>query len=131
MSDSPSSSGRGSEALDASLREIDPDLNIFALANGLDLHRNLAGTPDRVLGWYREGMERFLRLEPEVDGTESFALWAEAVRTREGTSRSARREVRRGVPTTSLRQELRAMLAQGIESANALGLPDLDAEGSS
>ena len=40
------------------LQSLDADLNIYALANGMELIRNRGETPDRVLTWYSDGAER-------------------------------------------------------------------------
>ena len=126
MSDSPTKGPQAFETPEGLLRELDPVLNVFALANGLDLHKNVSGPHDRLLGWYREGMERFLRLEPEPDGTGRFVDWAEALHSRQRAARRGRRPVERALTADSLRRELRALLERGIEQANALGTSDLE-----
>ena len=60
----------------APMEAVDRKLNVFALANGMDLHRR---GDVRVLGWYRDGMERVVRIEPgEGEGTWAIRAAASA-----------------------------------------------------
>ena len=48
---------------------IDPGLNVFALANGMDLSK---GSDFRRLEWFAEGLERGILIEAE--GSDGFRL---------------------------------------------------------
>ncbi len=48
---------------------IDPKLNVFALANGMDLSK---GSGFRRLEWFTEGLERGILIE--ADGDDGFRL---------------------------------------------------------
>lgn len=117
------------QAREAPLLDIDPELNIFALANGLDLYRNHRGGVDRVLEWYRDGMERRICIvadgDPSDDGSPAYTVFAEATRKREGVRASGRRDLERAAPFDQIRGRLRALLADGIDRANELGERDL------
>jgi hypothetical protein len=115
----------GTPVPEALLEELDPFLNVFALANGLDLDKDPPDPPARLLGWYRDGMERFLRLEPEQGATGRLLVWAEAIQKRDGRTHRGRRPVQGPLAGESLHQDLRAVLERGIEQANALGPGDL------
>jgi hypothetical protein len=125
MSDSRAGGTGGAETPEALLRELDPVLNVFALANGLDLDKDPGDPPARLLGWYRDGMERFLRLEPETGGGGRFVLWAEARQRKDGVSRRGRKPVESALSGETLKRDLRLVLEKGIEHANRLGPSDL------
>mgnify|MGYP001544694001 CR=1 FL=1 len=67
------------------LDAVDPVLNVVALANGMDLHRDRFDPPDRVLAWFRNGLERLIHLRPAAGGTiteasaEDRKAWADAM----------------------------------------------------
>ena len=109
--------------MEAPLLDIDPELNIFALANGLDLLRNQSRLPDRTLEWYRDGMERRIRLTAEA--ADRFRVTVEASRRKNGEPLLATAELRAAVTAAELSDELRSLLAEGVEAANALTRDDL------
>lgn len=119
------------QALEAPLLEIDPELNVFALANGLDLLRNRRATPDRILEWYREGMDRRIHITAAAGegGAPRYTVSVEASRKRDGVTRSSRRDLEREVPFDQIRGRLRPLLAEGIEQANEIDEEDLSAAG--
>lgn len=99
----PDAGGRGFEAIDAKL-------NVFALANGMDLTRT---DGSRRLSWFNDGRERGLRIE--AVGSESYAVEAMAWHTK------APGDATSGTVTESVAQtELMATLEAAIEHANAL-----------
>lgn len=109
----------------AVLQEIDPDLNIFALANGLDLLREPEG---RVLEWYRDGMERRIHIAPSresPDGAVDLEIGAGARRESDRVKLYLRREYRDGVAPG----ELKGLLPEAIEASNALTRGDMDRDG--
>jgi hypothetical protein len=118
---------------EAPLVDIDPVLNVFALANGLDLFRNQRGRADRVLEWYRDGMERRICITAEEgsasDGGSRWAVYVEASRRSGGVTTSARRDLERGAAFDEIRDRLRALLADGVERANEIDEKDLSANG--
>ncbi|NNF39166.1 MAG: hypothetical protein HKO98_16440 [Gemmatimonadetes bacterium] len=99
------------------LDAVDPVLNVFALANGMDLHRDRFDPPDRVLAWFRNGLERLIHLRPATGGTITVDLaagpWGD---------RDAGRRVSLGDPVPAA--DLKARLPEAVEAANALTPPD-------
>lgn len=110
-------------ALEGPLLEIDSELNIFSLANGLDLLKNRSDAPDRVLEWYRDGMER--RIVIRVEGPERLSVSVGASTKRGGVRRAALVPLGDAVSPAELKERLRPTLAEGIEAANSLAEADL------
>lgn len=122
MSQEQGGPGAGREA---ALQAIDPELNVFALANGVDLLREPRG---RVLEWYREGMERRIHIEPSGDapaGGVDLAVGAGARRESDKVMLDLVRVFRTGAAPG----ELRSLLPEAIEAANALTREDVDRDG--
>ena len=96
------------------LLSLDPDLNIFALANSMDLLRDHDAPPDRVLTWFRDGFERRIHLRPAEAGGVDMEVAMEG--RRDG------QEARRREPfeTGLLREAVRPALVRAIEAANEL-----------
>ncbi len=94
---------------------LDSDLNIFALANGMDLHRNRGSTPDRVFEWFHDGLDRFIHVDPA--GPDALAISVSA----EGQVDGVRCRTRVVAEPSVSPDDLRAHLARTIEIANALG----------
>ena len=86
----------------------------------MDLHRDEDGDHNRVLEWYRDGMERRIVLRPTA-ATPDGGLDVEvaAVVTVDGDRHWTQRPLREGIAPG----ELRAVLPQALEAANALSRP--------
>jgi len=113
MTGDPGRSGRAGNG-DGPFGALDPKLNIFALANGMDLVKE---TSSRRLGWYREGLERGILVEARTDGT----LDVTAMCWKTHDMASARRAPQRtGVSAESLVAELSTLLESALEAANCL-----------
>jgi hypothetical protein len=125
MSDETAGSAAGDDPGGAVLREIDPDLNIFALANGLDLFRDPGGAPARVLEWYRDGMERRIHLTPSSVRAGALDVAVGALARREGVKIELRRPFQAAVAPS----RLRTVLPQAIEGGNALARDQVEREG--
>jgi hypothetical protein len=108
------------------LEEIDPDLNIFALANGLDLLRDPGDRPARVLEWYREQMERRLVLTPSAEAPDTAVDVELHVEARVD---GQRRLLSRGFLEATPPGELREALPRAVEACNALDKADVEREG--
>ena len=104
---------------------IDSKLNIFALANGLDLFKDEGAAASRTLEWYRDGMERRIRLVAGDDGT--IAVAVEAARKVDGVPHRALASFRDGLEAQVLHESLTGILEEGIERANALERDQLEA----
>lgn len=93
---------------------LDAKLNIYALANGMDL---LKEPTTRTLGWYREGLERGILVEASPDGTVSVtaACW----KTSDPSARrtSVREEA---LDPDDLANRLGSVLEAAQEAANGL-----------
>jgi hypothetical protein len=101
------------------LDHVDPVLNIFALANSMDLHRDHLEPPDRVLAWFADGLERRIHLTQGAGGTFRLALGAAKWgRTDSGPWTPF------GDPVTA--GDLKARLTEAVEAANALPTPEGD-----
>ena len=108
----------GKEAGGGRFDDIDSNLTVFALANGLDLSRN-AGS--RVLEWFSEGLERSIVIEVTATG----------FRVRAATWPSEAPAVRSEVTLHDdlSPEELRSALSGAIDAANALEAPGTDPDG--
>lgn len=93
---------------------LDPKLNIFALANGMDLTKEPSS---RLLGWYREGLERGILLESGPDGTITVTALCWKTNHLPAARRATHREA---VAPEALAAELSAVLESALESANTL-----------
>ena len=106
----------GAERPSASPMEIvDRRLNVFALANGMDFDRRGEA---RVLGWYRDGLERRVRVEPgEADGTWAIrAAAAPDARTPEG---EMVRTLESALDPADVLARFKELLAGAMDAANA------------
>ncbi|MBW3534766.1 MAG: hypothetical protein KY453_06035 [Gemmatimonadetes bacterium] len=121
MADGPMAPGDPSPGADP-LEPLDPDLTIFALANGMDLARERGGASCRALEWFREGLERVIRIE--FDGG-AASIWVGARRGRRSEPGEARRELRGRVPLPELKEGLRPIMNEALDAANALDETDL------
>lgn len=109
----------GVESGGDALAGVDVDLNIFALANGMDLYRDHTDPPDRVLEWFRDGLERRIHLRPSPAGT--LDMEVAALGKIDGERRVRRAPFRSSVATG----ELRGLLIDAIDAANALRRDEL------
>jgi hypothetical protein len=113
--DTPPRPAGGGEA--PALEAVDPVLNIFALANSMDLHRDHLDPPDRVLEWFRDGLERRIHLMPAEGGAITVQLAA-------GTwgERDTGHRVTLGDPVSAA--DLKRRLSEAVDAANALTPPE-------
>lgn len=89
---------------------IDPRLNVFALANGMDLTK---GPGFRRLEWFTEGMERGILIEP--DGAGGFRAEVQSWPTG-SRDVSGRASIGEGLSVV----ELNRLLPSAIDTANGL-----------
>lgn len=89
---------------------IDPKLNVFALANGMDLGR---GAQYRRLEWFTEGFERGILIEQDTQGAFRLEVLSWPTGSEEIRSRT---EVAAGLSPEALIQALEP----AIETANGL-----------
>jgi len=95
-------------------RDLDAKLNIFALANGMDLKRTESR---RRLEWHRDGLERGILFEEGPGGT----LDVSALAWNHGDASSLRKTtVRAGLDAATAAHSLTALLAETLDAANAL-----------
>lgn len=113
------------EELEAPLLEIDPELNIYALANGLDLLKNVSGQPGRTLEWYRDRLERRIRIVARGGDPPLYALQVGASGREEGVPLEVLRTVLDDAPFDELRAGLRGLVAEAVDRANALTRDEL------
>lgn len=99
---------------DGSFEILDPRLNVFALANGMDLEK---GDGTRKLSWFRDGSERGLLLTESPDGIVSITPLAWQ-RGRDGPGR--REAAATQLAEADLAREIGAVLEQAVEAANSL-----------
>lgn len=117
-------SGDGDDRGRTIFEQIDPDLNIFALANGLDLYRDRSNRPDRVLEWYRDGMVRRARIVAvEVDRLD---VHYGAARRATGDGPHGWWPLAESLDGPTLVSSLRSLLADAVARANDLTRDDLD-----
>jgi hypothetical protein len=95
---------------------MDRKLNVFALANGMDLDRRGEA---RVLQWYRDGMERCVRVEPgEGDGT--WAVRATAARDTRTRAPEIVRTLESALAVDDVLARFKELLAGAMDAANAI-----------
>lgn len=117
------------EALEAPFLDIDPELNIYALANGLDLLKNSSGRPDRTLEWYRDRMERRVRIVARAGPPPRYAVQVGASRKEDGVPLEVLRTLLDGASFDDLKNGLRGLLAEAVDRANDLTRDQLGARG--
>lgn len=110
---------RGVEGGDEVFTAVDPDLNIFALANGMDLYRDHVDPPDRVLEWFRDGLERRIHLLAAAKN--AFDVEVAARGKIDGAHREARVGFREGIAPG----QLKGLLAEAIDAANTIEREEL------
>lgn len=112
------------------LEDIDADLTIFALANGLDLLRASESRESRVLEWYSEKMERRIVLTPTDAATPGAPTGALDISiAAEARIDGGKRELRRDFRTAVAPGELKTVLPTAIDAGNALTRDEVEAEG--
>ena len=108
------------QALEAPFLDIDPELNIYALANGLDLLKNTTGRPDRTLEWYRDRMERRVRIVADGGSPARYSVQVGASRKEEGVPMEVLATLLGAASFDDLRSRLRGLLAEAVDRANEL-----------
>ena len=113
MTDAP---GGAERRPPASMEAVDRKLNVFALANGMDLERH---GDVRVMGWYRDGMERLVRLEPgEGEGT--WAIRAAATPDARTGGSEIVRTVESALGVDDVLTRFKELFPGAVEAANAI-----------
>jgi hypothetical protein len=94
---------------------VDRKLNVFALANGMDFDRR---GETRVLGWYRDGLERRVRVEPgDADGT--WAVRAAAAPDARAVEGEMVRTLESALDPDEMLARFKELLAGAMDAANA------------
>ncbi len=95
---------------------LDATLNIYALANGMDLVKE---PTRRTLGWYREGLERGILIEAAPSGALSVraACWKTS---NPATRRTA--TLHEDLLPADLASRISTILEAALEAANGLAL---------
>lgn len=119
--DSPGSPHGENQEMDV-LQTLDSDLNIYALANGMELIRNRGGVEGRVLTWYSDRAERQILISAASGEA------ANAVNVLIGVGGGGLQH-KPPEATQSFREgiapgELRKLLDEAVQKANALVRPD-------
>lgn len=109
------------EAPGPALATLDPKLNVFALANGMDLRPE---GDARVLEWYRDGLDRRIRLEPDV-GAARFAVRAVGALATRGRRAEAVVTVESALRVEEIAARFPELLAGAVDAANAMTREDL------
>jgi hypothetical protein len=109
--------GEGGPA--ASMEAVDRKLNVFALANGMDFDRR---GDVRVLGWYRDGMERCVRVEPGEGGT-----WAvRAAAAPDARPGEVVRTLESALGVDQILTRFRELMAGAMDAANAIAREEVE-----
>jgi hypothetical protein len=114
----------GGRRPEASVEAVDRKLNVFALANGMDLSRR---GRTRVLEWYRDGLERRIRVEPSEGGT--WSIRAAATRYGGAPDAEALRTLESALDLDQVLDRFTELLAGAMDAANAI--PGAEVEGRS
>lgn len=101
---------------------VDRKLNVFALANGMDLTRQGEA---RVLGWYRDELERRVRVEPGAAGERTWAIRSEAATSGKGAQASAVRTLESALDPAAILDRFKELLAGAVDAANAIPRAEL------
>ena len=117
-------------ALESAFLDLDPKLNVYCLANGLDLLKNHSGFPDRTLEWYSDGMERRASVVAEPGSPARFTLWADASRKQDGTPLAVRLPVGEPIDLDQLRDGLIELLEGVIAHSDRISREELSPSGS-
>lgn len=118
------------QALESAFLDFDPKLNVYALANGLDLLKNHSGSPDRTLEWYRDGMERRASIVAEPGSPPRFTLWAAASRRQDGTPLAVRLPVGEPIDLDQLRDGPIELLEGAMKYSDRISREELTPPGS-
>ena len=114
MTDARSSGGDDRPA--ASLEAVDRKLNVFALANGMDLARK---GDARVLEWFRDGLERSIRIEPG-EGPVTWAIRAIATRDTRARTGEIVRTLESALDPDQILSRFRELMPGAVDAANAI-----------
>ena len=114
MTDARSGGGDGRPA--ASMEAVDRKLNVFALANGMDLDRR---GETRILLWYRDGMERRVRVEPGQGGG-TWAIRTSAARDVRPTEGEAARTLESALAADEILTRFTELMAGAMDAANSI-----------
>ena len=109
-------SGPGDGRLIASMEAVDRKLNVFALANGMDLDRK---GDARVLEWFRDGLERSVRVEPG-EGAGTWAIRAAATRDARTRGGAVVRTLEAALDVDQILTRFRELLPGAEDAANAI-----------
>lgn len=112
------------EALEAPFREIDAKLNIYALANGLDLLKNQSGRPGRTLEWYGDGLERRASIVAEGGAPPRFSVHASASRKFDGGKPVTERRVGESIDLERVRADFTGILEEAMSEADRIPRDD-------
>ncbi len=109
---------------EASFDAVDRKLNVFALANGMDLNRQAEA---RVLAWFRDGLERRVRVEPGPGGSGSWAIRAEAALATRAAGPAAVRTLESALDPAGILDRFAELLAGAVDAANAIPREEIEA----
>lgn len=108
------------QELEEPLLDLDPHLNIFALANGLDLLKNETGAPSRTVEWFRDGLERRVRIEARPESSPRWVVLIGASTKQDGVRREAMETVARADDFDELAPDLKDLLNELLDRANQI-----------
>jgi hypothetical protein len=113
------------EKLVAPLRQLDERLDSFAAARGLRVDRNYHNTPNRMLRWVRDGIERVIQIT--LYGDEQILVSLSAFSDEGGTRRGKHWPPRLDIPLADFAQNLETTLTEAHQTLDTVSPNDLEA----
>jgi hypothetical protein len=112
------------EKLVAPLRELDESLDSFAAARGLRIDHNYHNTPNRMLRWSRDGIERVIQIT--LYGERQILLSLSAFSDESSTRRGKHWPPRLNIPLSAFKQNLETFLTEAHDTLDVVTPDDLE-----
>lgn len=112
------------EKLVAPLRELDEGLDSFAAARGLRVDHNYHNTPNRMVRWARDGIERVIQIT--LYGERQVLLSLAAFTDEGGTRRGKHWPPLIDIPLAEFKQKLETLLTEAHETLSVVTADDLE-----
>jgi hypothetical protein len=112
------------EKMVAPLRQLDEQLDSFAAARGLRVDHNYHNTPNRMVRWARNGIERVIQIT--LYGDEQI-LFAMSAFSDEAGGRRGKNWPRMDIPLAEFKTNLETLLLEAHETLESVSSDDLEA----
>jgi hypothetical protein len=109
----------------APLRELDAGLNAFASAHGLEVKQNDHNTPNRMLMWTKEGIQRIIQISL-YGKDQMLLLGASAFRDEGGKRHGKVWPAKVDIPLQEFKAGLEHLLTEAYRTLEAVSEADLE-----